>query len=220
MAGENEQSWTIQQFTEVAGRSWYSLQQRNEEGEIQKQFTGYRTEMDELANKLNVKPKELAPTTEEKFYESLSRPELDKEMGRQLGAAPAQGIRASYGPYDLDAFHAGFEERQSEERRQFARQIAPAETQIETKVKAQALASPAKMSTPELVAEAQGLHQQFERLHERYEQSPASARAEVREEMRPVVQRENELRAEYGNRVAPELTRDRVPEGPQAALGY
>lgn len=209
MAGANEQSWTIQQFAEVGGQSWHVLQQRNEQGEVQKQFTGYRPEMEELASRLNVKPKELAATTEEKFYESLSRPELEKEMGRQFAAVPEQGIRQEHAPYDLDTFHAGFAER-----RDLARQLTTVESQIEKP------ASPAKMSTPELVAEAQGLHQQFERLHERYEQAPPSARAEVREEMLPVVQRENELRAEYGSRVAPELSRDRVPEGPQVSLGY
>ena len=56
----------------------------------------------------------------------------------------------------------------------------------------------------------------FEQLKEKYEQAPANQRAEIREEMAPVVNRENELRQEYTERVGadmkPEIKLDRVPQ--------
>jgi hypothetical protein len=74
-----------------------------------------------------------------------------------------------------------------------------------------------QLSTPEIVSEARDLHAHFQQLEERYQQAPASQKAEIREEMAPLVNRERELREEYTGRIAPEISRDRVPE---QSIGY
>lgn len=76
----------------------------------------------------------------------------------------------------------------------------------------------AQLSNREIVAEARDLHAHFQQLAERYAQASASQRAEIREEMQPLVNRERELREEFTGRVNPELSRDRVPEQ-QIAFG-
>ncbi len=75
----------------------------------------------------------------------------------------------------------------------------------------------AQLSTPEIVSEARDLHAHFQQLYECYEQAPPSQRAEIREEMKPVVNRERELREEYTGRLGPEISRDQV-EYP--SMGY
>jgi hypothetical protein len=76
----------------------------------------------------------------------------------------------------------------------------------------------AQLSTQEIVAEARDLRAHFRQLAERYAQAQATQRAEIREEMQPLVNRERELREEFSGRVNPEVTRDRVPEQ-QIAFG-
>ena len=71
---------------------------------------------------------------------------------------------------------------------------------------------PAQLTNQDIVSETHSLHAHFRQLAERYEQAPASQRAEIREEMQPLVNRERELREEYAGRVNPELIQDRVPE--------
>jgi hypothetical protein len=77
-----------------------------------------------------------------------------------------------------------------------------------------------ELTNKEIVNEARQLHDRFQQLAERYESGTAGQKAEVREEMRPVVERERELRAEYTGRLQPEVTRDRVPDTPQIGLGF
>lgn len=69
-----------------------------------------------------------------------------------------------------------------------------------------------ELTKNEIVAEARELHGQFEQLSERFERAPAAQRAEIREEMVPLVNRERELRQEFTGRSNPELTTDRMPE--------
>jgi hypothetical protein len=73
-----------------------------------------------------------------------------------------------------------------------------------------------EMTNKEIVSEARELHAQFEQLKGKYEKAPVSQRTEIREEMAPVVNRENELRQEYTERVGadmkPEIKLDRVPQ--------
>jgi hypothetical protein len=69
----------------------------------------------------------------------------------------------------------------------------------------------AQLTNQEIVAEARALHAQFQALSERFDEAPPSQRAEIRQEMAPVVDRERELRREFTGRVDPELTRDRAP---------
>jgi hypothetical protein len=75
----------------------------------------------------------------------------------------------------------------------------------------------AQLTTEQIAVETRELHAHYEQLKERYEQAPPSQRAEIREEMTPVVNRERELRQEYTGRLKPELTQNRVPE---QEIGY
>ena len=82
----------------------------------------------------------------------------------------------------------------------------------------QDLKSPSEMTKPEIVAEARDLHAHFTELMQRFEQTPAGPeRSHLRDEMKPLVLRENELREEYTGRVKAEMTQDRVPE---QSIGY
>jgi hypothetical protein len=83
--------------------------------------------------------------------------------------------------------------------------------------------APAEMTKPEIVTEARELHAHFQQLMDRFEQAPAGPqRMELREEMKPLVTRENELRDEYTGRVKAEMSvsqfgQDRIPE---ISVGY
>jgi len=81
----------------------------------------------------------------------------------------------------------------------------------------QDLKPPAELTKQEIVGEARELHAHFQQLMERFDQAPAAQRAEIRDEMKPVVIRENELREEYTGRVKAEMSQDRVPE---QSIGY
>ena len=87
----------------------------------------------------------------------------------------------------------------------------------------QDLKPPAEMTKAEIVTEAREIHAHFAQLMERFEQTPPGAqREEIREEMKPLVTRENELREEYTGRAKAEmspaeLSQDRVP---QQSIGY
>jgi hypothetical protein len=70
----------------------------------------------------------------------------------------------------------------------------------------------AQMSTQEIVSEVRGAHQQFQKLSEEFATASTDRRAELRQEMQPLVNRERELRQEFTGRLSPELTQDRVPE--------
>jgi len=76
----------------------------------------------------------------------------------------------------------------------------------------QDLKPPAELTKQEIVTEARDLHAHFQQLLGRFDQAPAGQRAEIREEMKPLVTRENELREEYTGRLKAELSQDRVPE--------
>jgi hypothetical protein len=77
----------------------------------------------------------------------------------------------------------------------------------------------AQLSNKEIVAEARELHSQFHQLAEKFEQAPANQKAEIREQMTPLVTRENELRQEFTGRLNPEIKQDRLPER-QISYGY
>jgi hypothetical protein len=76
----------------------------------------------------------------------------------------------------------------------------------------QDLKPPVELTKQEIVSEARELHAHFQQLMDRFDQAPAGQKAEIREEMKPVVTRDNELREEYTGRVKAELSQDRVPE--------
>jgi hypothetical protein len=75
-----------------------------------------------------------------------------------------------------------------------------------------ALKPVAELTDKEIVAEARDLHAHFQQLVERFQHAPASERAEIRAEMKPVASRERELRQEASGRLNPEMSQDRVPE--------
>jgi hypothetical protein len=81
----------------------------------------------------------------------------------------------------------------------------------------QDLKPPTDLTKTEIVTEARDLHAHFQQLMERFEQSSGADRLQIREEMKPLVTRENELREEYTGRVKAELSQDRVPE---QSIGY
>lgn len=62
-----DEIWTIQLFAIVAGQPWFALQLHSDGG-IERQFTGYRREMDDLTGKLGISPEELPAITEEEFF--------------------------------------------------------------------------------------------------------------------------------------------------------
>jgi hypothetical protein len=69
-----------------------------------------------------------------------------------------------------------------------------------------------QLTNQEIVGEARELHAHFEQLSERYEQARPAQRAELREEMQPLVNRERALRQEYTGRTTQGLALDRAPE--------
>ena len=82
---------------------------------------------------------------------------------------------------------------------------------------AQTPKAPAEMTPAEIAKEARQLHGRFQQLSARYEGASGEQRAEIREQMQPVVDRERELRKEFIGRLKPEVTQDRVPE---QSIGY
>ena len=66
MAESGSIIWTLQEFTQVAGKPWFALQEHTDAG-VQRQFSGYKHELAALCRKLRISPERLAPTTEEEF---------------------------------------------------------------------------------------------------------------------------------------------------------
>jgi hypothetical protein len=62
--------WTLQEFTRVGRSPWYALQQHTPEG-IDRQYTGFKHEMDTLAQALGVTPRMLPATGEAEFWRTL-----------------------------------------------------------------------------------------------------------------------------------------------------
>jgi hypothetical protein len=60
---------------------------------------------------------------------------------------------------------------------------------------------PAQLSKQEIVTEAREVHARLEQLTERFEQAQGAERAQLRQEMKPLAVRENELRDEYTGRL-------------------
>ena len=84
------------------------------------------------------------------------------------------------------------------------------------------LKRPTELTKQEIVTEARELHARLSEMMTRYEtMQPGADRAQLRDEMKPLAVRENELREEYTGRVKAEVTRevsqDRVPE---QSIGY
>ena len=66
------------------------------------------------------------------------------------------------------------------------------------------------------------MHARFSGMMERWDEMPAGRqRDELREEMKPLVLRENELREEYTGRMkAAEISRDLEDRVPEQSIGY
>ena len=86
----------------------------------------------------------------------------------------------------------------------------------------QDLKPPSELTRSEIVTEARELHAHFSEMISRFDtMPPGPERTQLRDEMKPLVSRENELREEYTGRVKAEVSRevsqDRLPE---VSMGY
>ena len=63
--------WTLQEFIRMGSNAWYALQKHTESG-IERQYTGFKHEMDNLARAMGVTPKSLPPTTEQHFWRTYN----------------------------------------------------------------------------------------------------------------------------------------------------
>jgi hypothetical protein len=82
--------------------------------------------------------------------------------------------------------------------------------------------SPADLTKPEILTEAREIHAYFTQLLDRFEQAAGPERAQLREEMKPLVTRENELREEYTERVQAEMSPSQLSQevGAEQSIGY
>jgi len=112
----SESVWTMQRFAEVSGKSWFALQERALDGSIQRQYTGFGSELAELAAQMNITPRALPAIAEEQFYANLSNNVRDYELGRQFAANPSAGIPHHLAPMDLNQFSNGLTDREFEQK--------------------------------------------------------------------------------------------------------
>jgi hypothetical protein len=165
--------WTLQQFSEVAGKPWYALAERDETGNVVRQFTGYRGEMDEFARQYGLKPRELPAIAESQF------------LAEQMKSGEPGATERVTGPdFRLD----------QERRREWNALLEERATAPEA---AKELKGLVDMTLQELVDEARQQHAQFLHLHERFEKAETDERLQLREQMKPIALRENELRDRY-----------------------
>ncbi len=85
--GSPEGRWTLQQFsTNPLGEPWMALQERDDDGNVQRTFTGTRPEMEQLISDNNLTVTELAPITEGEYYrQALGRMGLEPEIRQEEG---------------------------------------------------------------------------------------------------------------------------------------
>jgi len=69
-----------------------------------------------------------------------------------------------------------------------------------------------QLSDKKIVTESRDLHARYEVLLEQYRTAPANQRPEIRQEIEPLVAREQEIRQEAQGRMAAQVSQDRVPE--------
>ena len=112
----SESVWTMQRFAEVSGKSWFALQERTLDGSIHRQYTGFGSELAELAAQMNITPRALPAISEEQFYANLSNNVRDYELGRQFAADPSAGIPHHLAPMDLSQFSNGLTDREFEQK--------------------------------------------------------------------------------------------------------
>jgi hypothetical protein len=75
----------------------------------------------------------------------------------------------------------------------------------------QNLKPPSELQPDQVRAESKALHDRFETLKSEYKTASPEQKAELRQEMQPIVDRERELRNANAGSVKPEMTQDRVP---------
>ena len=69
-----------------------------------------------------------------------------------------------------------------------------------------------QLSDKEIVTESRDLHAKFEVLSEQYRTAQPDQRPAIRQEVEPLVAREQEIRQEAKGRMAAQISQDRVPE--------
>jgi hypothetical protein len=98
---------------------------------------------------------------------------------------------------------------------EIAQHRAAVEAEINGRRNIEAQSKPVtELSNKEIITEVRALHARFDQLSAEYKQSAPAQREHLRDEMKPIMTRENELRQEYTGRAAQaqELSRDQVPE--------
>jgi hypothetical protein len=86
---------TLQEFAEVAGKPWYALQRHSDAG-VERQYTGYRDEVDAPTRQLGICYEELPATTEEEFLRrAMGDVTLATHSGRFRSEQGSRRIRAA-----------------------------------------------------------------------------------------------------------------------------
>jgi len=173
--------WTLQQFTEVAGKPWYALAERDEKGNVVRQFTGNRGEMDEFAQQHGLKPRELPAIAESRF------------LAEQMKSAEPGAAEQQVSPSDVRLDH--------ERRREWDALIeggsATAGVVDAADGASSALLPVSELTRDEAVVEARDIHARLEELSNRLDGVEGEERLKLRDEMKPLALRENELRDRY-----------------------
>lgn len=82
--------WTLQEFARVGRSPWYALRQHTKTG-IERQYTGFKHEMETLAKALGIVPRLLPETTEARFWSSTMQEITPKRLvahGKHLVERP------------------------------------------------------------------------------------------------------------------------------------
>ena len=172
--------WTLQQFCEVGGKPWYAMAERDEKGNVVRQFTGNRGEMDEFARQHGLKPRELPAIAESQF---LSEQMKSAEPGAAEQVSPSE-IRLDH-----------------ERRREWDALIEGGSAMagvVDTTDRAySALVPVSELTGDDVVVEARDIHARLEELSNRLDGVEGEERLKLRDEMKPLALRENELRERY-----------------------
>lgn len=144
-----------------------------------------------------------APTTQERINEMAKEARI---------AATAEGLKHAETVAGRTTYLEAFQEA-------YGAGTDRAEMQWRESLRQRDMKPVLELTNKEIVSEARQLHTHFQQLTEKYEQAPVSQKAEIRELMVPVVNREQELRQEYLGRSAPEIKQDQAPVR-QVSYGY
>jgi len=165
---------------------------------VPKEMTEELKRLEERAQRLNTVDRARTvvqqfggPPSEESLKEALERSQRQRAQAQQLRPLPVQV--------------------------QAVRHVARDAERLRQDGVAQTPKAAAEMTSAEIAKEARQLHGRFQQLSARYEGASGEQRAQIRDQMQPIVNREHELRKEFMGRLNPEVKQDRVPE---QSIGY